>query len=337
MRLASLSLPAALAGVLLLTACGTEQAARPGAGPADPPPSGSPCDERSPGGQSPGVPRTAGAPSLPGDPAGTERDGVRITGFGGGSRGCALFEVTHRGDEPFTYFVTFDFLSETGTVLDNTEGTVTAVEPGRTVAGRIPLSESASGARNVSGVRISGVRSVPADEAPSTNGPCPASGVRVYADDGDAAMGLRVVSLHLENCGPRPYALHGYPDVRLLDEDHEPVDGVRILQDGSSVASGTGADGPALPLVLGPGEGARAGLVWRNTVRAGTPVDAPYARVRARPGTDWVTVVPELDLGTTGRLGVGPWKKKEEARDSATPADPPAGARPSFSGPPALS
>lgn len=41
-------------------------------------------------------------------------------------------------------------------------------------------------------------------------------------------------------------------------------------------------------------------------------MNAPYARVWAKPGAAPVTVIPELDLGTTGRLGVGPWKKDEE-------------------------
>ncbi|MEU9351309.1 DUF4232 domain-containing protein [Streptomyces griseoloalbus] len=310
MRHTVLSLPAALAGVLLLTACGTEQADGPD---ARPPASGAPCD-----GQPSGAP--ASPPS--GDPAELERAGVRITGFGGGSRGCALFEITHAGSEPHTYTVTFDFLSDAGAVLDNTERTVAGVEPGRTVSGRIPLDESMAGPRNVSRIRIAKVRSVPADEAPSTAGPCPPSGLRVHADDGDAAMGLRVVSVHLENCGTRPYSLHGYPDVQLLDEGHEPVDGVRILHDGSSVAGGTGADGPALPLVLEPGERAWAGLVWRNTVQAGTPVNAPYVRVRAKSGADWVTVAPELDLGTTGKLGIGPWKKREEEPQDRPPSSP---------------
>ncbi|GGW47488.1 DUF4232 domain-containing protein [Streptomyces griseoloalbus] len=310
MRSTFLSLPAALTGVLLLTACGTEQADGPS---AQPPPSGASCD---------GQPSHAPDPSLPGKAAEQEREAVRITGYGGGSRGCALFEVTHTGSEPHTYTVTFDFLSEAGAVLDNTERTVAGVEPGRTVSGRIELGESMAGPQNVSRVRIAKVRSVPADEAPSTTGPCPASGLRVYADDGDAAMGLRVVSVHLENCGTRPYSLHGYPDVQLLDEGHEPVDGVRILHDGGSVAGGTGADGPALPLVLEPGEGAWAGLVWRNTRQAGTPVNAPYVRVRAKSGADWVTVVPELDLGTTGQLGIGPWKKREEEPQDRPPSSP---------------
>lgn len=62
---------------------------------------------------------------------------------------------------------------------------------------------------------------------------------------------------------------------------------------------------PALLLTDCGSESARAGLVWRNTVEHGTAVHAPYARVRAKPGADRVTVAPEPDLGTTGRLGAG--------------------------------
>ncbi|MFE2278257.1 hypothetical protein ACFXAE_13605 [Streptomyces sp. NPDC059454] len=64
--------------------------------------------------------------------------------------------------------------------------------------------------------------------------------------------------------------------------------------------------------MLKPGEGAWAGLVWRSTVEAGAAVDVPHVQVRAESGADPVTVVPELDLGTTGKPGVGPWKKKKK-------------------------
>jgi hypothetical protein len=96
-------------------------------------------------------------------------------------------------------------------------------------------------------------------------GPCPASGVRVYADEGDAAMGLRVVGLHLENCGKSSYTLQGRPRLQILDEDHQAVEGVRIVP-GSEIATGTGQDDTVRPLTLRPGERAEAGLVWRNTV-----------------------------------------------------------------------
>ncbi len=95
---------------------------------------------------------------------------------------------------------------------------------------------------------------------------------------------------------------------------------MKVLQGGSAVATGVGADGPPEPLSLKPGERASAVLVWRNTVLAGVgdPVNAPYLRVRAKPGSEPVTVIPELDLGTTGQLGVGPWKMDDSQGRPAT-------------------
>ncbi|MFF3932145.1 PP2C family protein-serine/threonine phosphatase [Streptomyces hirsutus] len=49
----------------------------------------------------------------------------------------------------------------------------------------------------------------------------------------------------------------------------------------------------------------RTGVAQHGEARHDTAVHAPYARVRAKPGADRVTVVPEPDLGTTGRLGAG--------------------------------
>jgi hypothetical protein len=51
--------------------------------------------------------------------------------------------------------------------------------------------------------------------------------------------------------------------------------------------------------------------VWRNTTEFGTPVNVPYVRVRAKAGADPVIVTPNLDLGTTGKLGVTSWQKDE--------------------------
>ncbi|MFJ4471682.1 DUF4232 domain-containing protein [Streptomyces sp. NPDC089424] len=266
--------------LLLLTACGTQQAGAPGGGATS---------------------------ACPADPTWTERDGVRITGLSGPACDRVEFEVSNEGTEPFTYFVSFTFASESGAAMSGAQETVESVAPGRPVRRTVTMT----GQERVS---LSQVRSVPADEAPIQAGRCPASGVRVYADQGDAAMGLRVVGLHLENCGSKPYALNGYPEIQILDEDHEAVDGVRILKGGDAVATGTGADAPPRPLTLAPGERARAGLVWRNTTQFGEAVNAPYARIRARPGAAPVTVVPELDLGTTGKLGVGAWQKDEQGQ-----------------------
>lgn len=182
------------------------------------------------------------------------------------------------------------------------------------------MAEMTVSAPEVSGIKVIKVRSVPADEGSSASGPCPASGVHIYADEGDAAMGLRVVGLHLVNCGTRTYELNGYPELELLDEGHDTVDGVRILQGTDRISTATGGGGSPQLVVLRPGEAARSTLAWRNTTEAGVgdPVNVPYVRVRAKAGAGPVMVEPELDLGTTGQLGVGPWKKDETSRGADT-------------------
>ncbi|MEU1513589.1 DUF4232 domain-containing protein [Streptomyces sp. NPDC005811] len=224
----------------------------------------------------------------------------------------AAYEVTNDGTEALTYTVLFDFTTSAGEVMSNQWVTVRDVGAGRTVRGTVELGVLVPGASPVTTVRVAEVRKVPAAEAPTEEGVCPASGIRVTADDGDAAMGLRVVGLRLQNCGTKDYILDGYPRLTLLDEDREPVEGVRILHGGASVTTGTGLDDPPRALTLAPGESAVSGLVWRNTTEAGRdPVNAPYVRIHARPGAAPVTITPGLDLGTTGRLGVGAWQRAE--------------------------
>ncbi|MET8947852.1 DUF4232 domain-containing protein [Streptomyces sp. NPDC004542] len=297
MRAAPAIVSTAVAGVLLLvTSCSRATGLAV--------PSGSPsCGAR-----------LSSGPAASAEPAAEPSTGptadVRISAPGGdGTHDCGWFQVTNHATQPLTYTITFAFVSGGGSPVSGTERIVPNVGPGRTVTGTVGTSDLPPGGRGWSGVSIKKVRSVPADEAPAPGGPCPSSGLRLYADEGAAAMGLRVVGLHLVNCGTRPQRLTGYPRVSLLDEDHRPVDGVRILHGGSAIASGTGADGPARPLSLKPGQSAHAGLVWRNTVLSGTAVGVPYVRVWAKPGASPVMVTPELDLGTTGKLAVGPWKR----------------------------
>ncbi|KMS68424.1 lipoprotein [Streptomyces viridochromogenes] len=341
MSTASRTVPAALAGVLLLAACGSQSAsqgddatwARDAGAPVSAAPL-CPSDYSQYGGTPPPAGAQAsvtpsGSPTplpLP-SPDGPGENGVKVTGLyaWGSESGCAAdysaeFEVTNSGRKAATYTVTFGFRAASGAAVDNVEQTVEAVGPGRTVKGAVAVTETAGHAPEVSGVEVIKVRSVPADQAPSASGPCPASGVRVYADEGDAAMGLRVVGLHLVNCGTESYELNGYPELELLDEDHDSVDGVRILKGTDRISTATGGGGSPQPLVLRPGEAAQSTLAWRNTTEAGAgaPVNAPYVRVRAKPGAAPVMVEPELDLGTTGQLGVGPWKKDETHRGADT-------------------
>ncbi|MFG3223798.1 DUF4232 domain-containing protein [Kitasatospora sp. NPDC048194] len=287
-RPVALSAAVALSAVLL-AGCGSRSAHGPAASAG-----GAPC----------GAPiATAAAGSVESD--GLAQDGVRIVSVG---RTCVEYEVTNQGGERSDVTVEFARRSATGAALDRLTATVTGLAPGATERKR---TELAGGGPHRPGaaprVGIARVRSVPSAEAPQPGGPCPASGLRLYADQGDAAMGLRVVGLVLRNCGTSPVTLDGYPQLELLDLRHRPVEGVAILPGGSQIATGTGADAPPQRIELRPGEGAHATLVWRNTTEAGEPVNVPYVRVRATAQAAPVMVTPELDLGTTGRLGVGAW------------------------------
>ncbi|SHH85623.1 DUF4232 domain-containing protein [Streptomyces sp. 3214.6] len=320
MRRPTLLLPAALAATLLLTACGSERAGtRNGGVGADGSTPRTRVTQPAVDGvriTSVTVPSTS-ASSSPAATA-TSPDGIvraeRLpTGIGDsdGPGISAAYEVTNSGAQAMTYTVLFEFTTSAGEVMSNQHVTVASVGAGRTVKGTVRLGVLGPGASRVTTVKVGQVTKVPAAEAPAKPGVCPPSGIRLTADDGDAAMGLRVVGLHLENCGNKDYTLNGYPELTLLDEDREPVDGIRILHGGDSISGATGYDDPPRPLTLKPGETALSGLIWRNTTQAGTAVNVPYVRVRAKAGAAPVTVTPHLDLGTTGKLGVGAWKRAE--------------------------
>ncbi|MFF8593552.1 DUF4232 domain-containing protein [Streptomyces sp. NPDC015220] len=305
-RSAPLLLPA-LAAILFLPACGTEHSGARGGG-ADAAVAPSRSEVTDPGAD--GVRITAVTIPSP-SPSPTRRSSVTAEGLPADSGISAEYEVTNDGTEALTYSVLFDFTSSTGGVMSNKWQTVRDVGPGSTVRGTVHLGVLAPGASAVTRVRVAQVTKVPADEAPPEEGVCPASGIRVTADQGDAAMGLRVVGLRLENCGTHDYTVNGYPRLELLDESFKPVEGIRILHGSGDITTAAGPDEAPRPVTLRPGETASSGLVWRNTTEAGTPVDVPYVRVRAEDGADPVTVTPHLDLGTTGKLGVRPWQRAE--------------------------
>ncbi|MEU2775456.1 DUF4232 domain-containing protein [Streptomyces sp. NPDC007162] len=298
---------APLAALLLATACGAEHADQDrGAGAAVPAPRATVTDPPVDGVRITSVTIPSAFPTPSATLGSVHAD--RLPGDSGIS---AAYQVHNDGDEAMTYTVLFAFTTETGEVMDHKEVTVSGVAPAGSRSGTVDLGVLTPGASPVTRAKIEKVRKVPTAEAPVRTDACPASGLRLWADDGDAAMGLRVVGLHLENCGKTDYALDGYPELSLLDENREPVRGVRVLHGGAAVASGTGEDDPPVALTLKPGQSARSGLVWRNTTLAGTSVNVPYVRVLAKPGAAPVTVTPELDLGTTGRLGVGAWKRAD--------------------------
>ncbi|MEW2131743.1 DUF4232 domain-containing protein [Streptomyces sp. NPDC005435] len=313
----------AVTTALALAGCGAGQTDPPAAGGVGAAPS---CPSATPTpGSTPPLTRptaTADASRPPGTPSpvpsatDTERDGVRVTGVYSGAVDehgvcrpnglTAAFSVTSPDTQDMTYTIVLDAGGYTGVTR-----IVGPVRPGKTLRGTVAMRRSLGDSVGGPHVSVVSVRSVPTAEAPSESGPCPASGVRVWADRGDAAMGLRVTGLHLENCGRSPYPLEGRPELQILDAGHKPVEGIRLVP-GDEVANLDGSPDVVRPVTLNPGERALSTIAWRNTVlTVGAPVNAPYLRVRARAGAAPVMVTPELDLGTTGRLGVRAWQKEQ--------------------------
>lgn len=137
---------------------------------------------------------------------------------------------------------------------------------------------------------------------------CSPSGVSIRAEEPSAAMGLRVMSLELVNCGKKTYRLSGYPAIRVLDEDGKPLD-IRVSRGSAGIATLDNFDAAPRPVTLRPGEKAVAGLVWRNTVTDATTPAVNGSQVEVTPavGRPAQTVTELLDLGNTGKLGVSPW------------------------------
>ncbi|MFL6126141.1 DUF4232 domain-containing protein [Actinophytocola sp.] len=151
---------------------------------------------------------------------------------------------------------------------------------------------------------------------------CAPKGVRISVVGGDAAMGLRTLSIELANCGRAPVTVHGYPALRLYDEDDQPVE-VAVRQGSGDIAVVPEFDDPPRDVVLQPGEKARSGLLWRNlvtdsTVKATTATRLEAAPTQGEPWQDVPLVIPNdvtgtttvtIDLGNTGKLGVQAWQK----------------------------
>jgi hypothetical protein len=184
------------------------------------------------------------------------------------------------------------------TVTDPANGPGTADNPGTT---NRPGTTSGPGTANGPG---------------TTNGSaatsCPGSGVRLEAGEIDAAMGLRALGITLVNCGGKTFRLSGYPVTHVLDNQRATI-AIRVLNGVTEIAGPIpSSSGPPKPFTLKPGERATTVVVWRNTYDDIThpPVDAPYLEMAPAAGepAQIVTVQDGLDLGSTGRLGVSPWR-----------------------------
>ncbi|WP_433325696.1 DUF4232 domain-containing protein [Spirillospora sp. CA-294931] len=146
--------------------------------------------------------------------------------------------------------------------------------------------------------------------------PCPRSGLRVSADEADAAMGLRVMSLRIVNCGRKRLRVKGYPQVALFDAEGKALK-VRVGRGAAGVATLPELDRAPGTVSLKPGEQAVAGVAWRNLVLDGVKAaeTADAVDVTVSPGTAVQRVVGvNIDLGTTGKVGVGPWVRAPESQ-----------------------
>ncbi|MFJ3517883.1 DUF4232 domain-containing protein [Streptomyces sp. NPDC090131] len=152
----------------------------------------------------------------------------------------------------------------------------------------------------------------PTQPTQPTAEPCPDGGVRLVEMDGNAAMGLRVADFRLVNCGAQPYVLEGYPQLSLRDDRNGPVE-VAVEHGTAGITTGV-PDIEEAPgqVTLAPGQAASFAIVWRNLV-TDSSVPATTARsveVEPRPGAPRLSLrlSAPVDLGNTGKLGLGPWR-----------------------------
>jgi len=126
----------------------------------------------------------------------------------------------------------------------------------------------------------------------------------------DAASGLRVITIHLANCGAAPLTVTGYPALRVLDEDRKPVD-VKVDNGADSVALVPSLQHPPTTFTLAAGQQADAAVLWKNRVTDSTveATTGTYFDLAPGSGQPWQTRKPDgpIDLGNTGKVAVSPW------------------------------
>ncbi|MFE4602068.1 DUF4232 domain-containing protein [Kitasatospora indigofera] len=143
---------------------------------------------------------------------------------------------------------------------------------------------------------------------------CPEPGVAITAGPANAAMGLRVLTIEMVNCGIHRYTVTGYPVVQVLDDEHRPL-GITVESGSSAYGAVSGLDATPVQVTLLPGERATSALAWRNT-RVGPVLPTPltagtgtHLAVSPTPGRPPQTVTPghPLDFGDAVAPAVGPW------------------------------
>ncbi|MFG6202587.1 DUF4232 domain-containing protein [Nonomuraea sp. JJY05] len=145
--------------------------------------------------------------------------------------------------------------------------------------------------------------------SPSPPPSCAGSGLLLYAGPPDAAMGLRVQTVTLTNCGDTARQVKGYPRVRLLDADGQPLK-VKIDRGARRVTTAIRDPRPQAVTVR-PGRSAAFTLAWRNTYGGTTHPPAVGTTLVVTTGSGRQRVSGLFDLGSTNLLGVTAWKPVE--------------------------
>jgi hypothetical protein len=150
----------------------------------------------------------------------------------------------------------------------------------------------------------------PAPTTPTGTTAQPPRGPMISLGASDAASGLRVVTIHLANCGDAPLTVTGFPALRVLDEDKKPID-VTVADGADAVALVPSLQHPPTTFTLASGQQADAAVLWKNRVTDSTveATNGTYFDIAPASGQPWQTRKADgpIDLGNTGRVAVSPW------------------------------
>lgn len=153
----------------------------------------------------------------------------------------------------------------------------------------------------VSAASVDG-RAEPPPETAVGAAPVCVQGARITAGETNGAAGLRATGIELHNCGKQPFDVDGYPVVDVLDAERVRLD-VRAVHGDDQTGRG-----PVAPvrITVRPGESVRASLVWRN-LTTGAAVTGAFLSVAVAAGQPRHELPMVVDVGSTGRVSVGPW------------------------------
>ncbi|MDF6041743.1 DUF4232 domain-containing protein [Streptomyces sp. JH14] len=135
-------------------------------------------------------------------------------------------------------------------------------------------------------------------------GACPSSGVVVDMGEVQAALGHRAVSLTLTNCGTKPFRVNGYPSVRALDDQGEPLP-VPV----NPASSYMGTDRGPKEVMLKPGKTLTALLAWVSTPTGGDLIEGDALEIAPAPGLEARTFPLEgSDVRLLDELNMTAWR-----------------------------